>query len=314
MPEIPTASVLSYLGVVALIFSVFLILAGLNVVQIEKISVAPGRRTWGIGILLALAGGAFLWLDNRSVEEPGPPTPAPIAAATSATIPTTAPVETATFVPPSSTPTPITPAVTEVPAQGPTETPTTISAEPPTPAPVTPPTSASTAADTPTPSPRPPRELLVEDFEDYKNDASLAESFEINRNAGNDGWIRLVGAPHAGQGLQAMAFEFDIPDVSSGDYIGLNREFPTQDWSGYSFLCVWIESDGSNRGLVIQFGESMSGFCKQEQSLSQGTGDYCISLKEQNCNPKAVGYYGIYVNGPPEGRSIIYVDTVRVVE
>ncbi len=154
---------------------------------------------------------------------------------------------------------------------------------------------------------------MIEDFEGYSNDAWLAASFEINKNAGNEGWVRLVGVPHVNQGTQAMAFEFDILHSSPNDYIGFNREFPTQDWSGYSVLCAWIESDGSNRGLVIQFGESVGKFWKQASSLSQGTGDYCISLNEQHdINLRAVGYYGVYVQGPPLGRSIIYIDSIRI--
>jgi hypothetical protein len=155
----------------------------------------------------------------------------------------------------------------------------------------------------------------VEDFESYKSDAVLTESFEINRNAGNEGWVRLVGVPHVHQGSQAMAFEFDILHSSPNDYIGFNREFPAQDWSGYSTLCLWIESDGSNRGLAIQFGESVGRFWKQLSSLSQGTGDYCVSLQEQHdVNLGAVGYYGVYVQGPPQGRSIIYIDNIRIRE
>ncbi len=325
MPEIPAASVLSYLGVVALIFSVFLILAGLNVLQIEKISVAPGRRTWGIGVFLALAGAAFLWLDNRSVEQPGPPTPAPTTVAMSTTAP--APtlveiVETDTPLPPSGTPAPITPTIAEGQVQGPTEAPPVIPSDTSVPTTAVPVAPEPTASDTPTatvpplsPAPEPQGERLIEDFESYGSDASLAERFEINKNAGNDGWIRLAGVPHVLQGMQAMAFEFDIRHDSPNNYIGLNRVFPAQDWSGYSSLCMWIESDGSNRGLVVQFGQSVSGFWKEILSLSQGTGDYCISLREQNfINLRTVGYYGVYVQGPPQGRSVIYIDNVRVVE
>jgi hypothetical protein len=96
-------------------------------------------------------------------------------------------------------------------------------------------------------------------------------------------------------------------------YIGFDREFPAQDWSNYSSLCVWVESDGSNRSLVLQFGESKGKFWKCVDSLSRGTGDYCISLQEgHQINLGAVGYYGIYVEGPPRGESIIYIDNIRV--
>ena len=154
---------------------------------------------------------------------------------------------------------------------------------------------------------------MIEDFESYTSDAWLAESFEINRNAGNEGWVRLVGVPHVNEGRQAMAFEFDIRHPSPKHYIGFNRAFPTQDWSDCSLLCVWIESDGSNRSLVIQFGESEGRFSKTTKSLSQGTGDYCVSLQDQQyVDLRAIGYYGIYVEGPPQGQSIIYIDNIRL--
>jgi hypothetical protein len=200
------------------------------------------------------------------------------------------------------------------PTPSPSPTPTASVPTPTTPPPT--PTTARTPTPieptlTPTPTPRP--ELMIEDFESYTSDAWLAESFEINRNAGNEGWVRLVGVPHVNEGRQAMAFEFDIRHPSPNHYIGFNRAFPTQDWSDYSLLCVWIESDGSNRSLVIQFGKSEGRFWKTTSSLSQGTGDYCVSLQDQQyVDLRAIGYYGIYVEGPPQGQSIIYIDNIRL--
>ncbi len=154
--------------------------------------------------------------------------------------------------------------------------------------------------------------LVIEDFERY-DDNSLANTFKINRNAGNDAKISLVGVPHVSQGNQALAFEYNIRNSEPDNYIGLNRLFPTQDWSAYSALCMWVESDNSNRTLVIQFGETESKYQKKTYSLANGTGDYCIPLKDQQyIDLKAVNYYGIYVEGPPKGQSIIYIDNVRL--
>jgi hypothetical protein len=210
------------------------------------------------------------------------------------TPPTQPIVATATPTTPATTPTPVVLVVTATSSPTPTGTPSPIE-----------PTL------TPTSTPRP--ELMIEDFESYIRDALLAESFEINRNAGNEGWVSLVGVPHVNEGRQAMAFEFDIRHRSPNDYIGFNRALPTQDWSDCSVLCVWIESDGSNRGLVIQFGESENSFSKTHRSLSEGTGDYCVSLQDQQgVDLRAIGYYGIYVVGPPQGQSIIYIDNIRL--
>jgi hypothetical protein len=52
---------------------------------------------------------------------------------------------------------------------------------------------------------------------------------------------------------------------------------------------------------------------KTPSSLSQGTGDYCVSLQDQQyVDLRAIGYYGIYVAGPPQGQSIIYIDNIRL--
>lgn len=163
----------------------------------------------------------------------------------------------------------------------------------------------------PSPTPIPDIGILIEDFERYTGNTD--DVFVINRNAGNEGEIRFVGIPHAKEGLQAMAFEFDIRNSAPNHYIGFDREFPPQDWSNYTALCFWIESDGSNRSLVLQFGESKYKFWKQAHPLANGTGDYCISLNDQHqLNLRSAGYYGIYIEGPPTGQSVIYIDNVRL--
>jgi hypothetical protein len=243
---------------------------------------------------------------TQTAEAIGTPLTPPAQPAVASATPTT-PTATATpviiVVTATSPPTPTTPA--------PTPTPVIIvvtATSPPTPTRTPTPIEPTL---TPTSTPRP--ELMIEDFESYISDALLAESFEINNNAGNEGWVRRVGVPHVNEGRQAMAFEFDIRHRSPNDYIGFNRALPTQDWSDCSVLCVWIESDGSNRSLVIQFGESKNSFSKTHRSLSEGTGDYCVSLQDQQgVDLRAIGYYGIYVAGPPQGQSIIYIDNIRL--
>lgn len=76
MPSIPISSAAGYLGVFFLLVGFFLIAAGTGILKIEKITVTIGRRTWVLGLLCALAGIVFLFVDVRSPENPAkPPTP-----------------------------------------------------------------------------------------------------------------------------------------------------------------------------------------------------------------------------------------------
>jgi hypothetical protein len=158
-------------------------------------------------------------------------------------------------------------------------------------------------------------DLTVDDFENY-NQASLADTFKINRNAGNEANISLVGKPHAIEGRQAMSFEYDIRR-DSDQYVGFDRAILTQDWSGYKKLCAWIESDGSNRTLIIQLGETETKIIGKESpfSLASGSDDYCVQLQDQQqyVDLKNINYYGVYVEGPPSGIGLIYIDNIRVV-
>lgn len=79
MPSIPISSAAGYLGVFFLLVGFFLIAAGTGILKIEKITVTIGRRTWGLGLLCALAGIVFLFVDVRSPENL-PPTPTPSSA------------------------------------------------------------------------------------------------------------------------------------------------------------------------------------------------------------------------------------------
>jgi hypothetical protein len=179
--------------------------------------------------------------------------------------------------------------------------------------------SPTPAIPTNTPTPEPPAiptpeaGLVVDNFEDFSG--SLDDIFEINRNAGNEGQLNLIGIPHVSEGRQALALMFNIQHSPPDHYIGFDRTLPPQDWSKFTSLCFWIESDGSNRSLVLQFGESKFNYWKKVYTLSNGTGDYCISLNDPHqINLRAVGYYGVYVEGPPTGQSIIYIDNIRLVD
>ncbi len=275
-----------------------------------------GWLPWAAAIGGLLIGGIALLVGIFYFSGQGDASPSPthIANALSASgvTPTVAPI---TPTVPASTDTPTgTPMVSPRPAS---ETESrqsgdTISLEP-TPQPSIPEPATSPLPATPTPPPVTANGSLIDDFEAYSVD-TLESSFEINRNAGNEGRVRLVGPPHVAQGQQGLALEFDILNDPPDHYFGVDREFPAQDWSDYEALCLWLEGDGSDRSLVVQFGESKFKFWKSVTALADvGQGDYCVSLQgDHQIDLRAVGYYGVYVEGPPPGRSVIYLDEVRL--
>jgi hypothetical protein len=61
----PITSPLSYIGVVTLLFGVFLLLAGLDVIRVKQVTVVRGRRTWVLGVLFSKVGLLILLPDIR---------------------------------------------------------------------------------------------------------------------------------------------------------------------------------------------------------------------------------------------------------
>ncbi len=121
MPKIPVQSALSYLGVFFLIVGFFLVLAGIDIVRVEKLTVKPGRRTWGFGILLALLGILFLVPDITDVlrQASGPAVTVTKDTPITVTVPATD-----TPMLPASTPSPTDTPVLPTPIPTPTSTPT----------------------------------------------------------------------------------------------------------------------------------------------------------------------------------------------
>jgi len=74
MPSIPVTTPLGYIGVFFVIAGFFLVIAGIELIKIEKLTITPGRKTWGIGLLLAAIGVLFLLPDIFSII-PSSPTP-----------------------------------------------------------------------------------------------------------------------------------------------------------------------------------------------------------------------------------------------
>ena len=56
---IPINSVMGYIGLALLVFGVFMVLAGFDVISIQQVTVKKGRKTWALGIVFALLG---IWL------------------------------------------------------------------------------------------------------------------------------------------------------------------------------------------------------------------------------------------------------------
>ncbi|MCB9078281.1 MAG: hypothetical protein H6631_11850 [Anaerolineaceae bacterium] len=250
-------------------------------------------------VLAAFGIGVFFFLrppDDSPSAKVAVVTPDTPPASATPTYPPTAPN--------AATPTP--PA-----AHTPLNTPTPI---PSPPLPTDTATSPPAPSFTPTFTPIPPQVVaIIDDFENY-NDTALLNDFIINKNAGNEGHLFLVGPPHLDQGRQALAFEFNILNARPNHYIGFDREFFPQDWSNYTALCLWLESDGSNRSIVVQFGESKFKFWKSIDSLANiGVGQHCVSLKgDHQLDLRAIGYYGVYIEGPPQGQGVIYIDDVQI--
>jgi len=85
----PTSSPLSYIGVLALLFGIFLLLAGLDVIRIKQVTVVRGRRTWVLGVVFSVAGLLILMPDIRAhfpTRERTPGEASPAAASPSAEI------------------------------------------------------------------------------------------------------------------------------------------------------------------------------------------------------------------------------------
>lgn len=57
--NIPTNTIMGFIGFALLAFGAFMILAGFDVISIQQVTVKKGRRTWILGFIFALVG---IWL------------------------------------------------------------------------------------------------------------------------------------------------------------------------------------------------------------------------------------------------------------
>lgn len=88
MPSVSfnTASLLVFFGAAALLFGVFLILAGFGIIKIEKITVEKDKKTWIVGLLMVFIGTGLLTIDTFAstgkIPFLGKPTPTPFSPGT----------------------------------------------------------------------------------------------------------------------------------------------------------------------------------------------------------------------------------------
>ena len=63
MPDIPVNSIIGYIGVFLLVLGIFLVLTGFSIIKIQQVTVTPGKKTWLLGIILAVAGIVSITLE-----------------------------------------------------------------------------------------------------------------------------------------------------------------------------------------------------------------------------------------------------------
>ena len=111
----PVNTLTGFIGFAFLVFGLFLLLTGFQIISIEKVSVTPGKRTWGLGIVFAILGIVFLLPETKAQiigeneEVPSMPSPTntpfstntPFPLSTSTPYPTNTPYPTFTPIPTS---------------------------------------------------------------------------------------------------------------------------------------------------------------------------------------------------------------------
>ena len=60
---------LDYITLIILLIGVFLFIAGLRIIHIEKITVSPGVKTWGLGLVLIFISSYILYNSNDSDDK-----------------------------------------------------------------------------------------------------------------------------------------------------------------------------------------------------------------------------------------------------
>jgi hypothetical protein len=92
--------------------------------------------------------------------------------------------------------------------------------------------------------------VAVDRFEKYDTDADLTAAYP--RNTGGDPVALTLDTEHTdGDGGQSLRAAYEL---GAAGYAGFTRAFAAdQDWRGADSLGLWLRSDGSGRGLTVQF-------------------------------------------------------------
>jgi len=142
----------------------------------------------------------------------------------------------------------------------------------------------------------------------------------------NDGQISLASPPNVHSGDRAVQFSYNIKNPAPDDYCGFEQIISAQDWRPYSVLEVWVQSDGSDMDLVIQFREAslemwryrvrLSGFYRTvfELPLDEGTFELADWSPRQNgrIDLDAIDYYGFFVGQGALAPGTIYIDDIQL--
>lgn len=185
-------------------------------------------------------------------------------------------------------------------------------------------TNQTTSSATQPPAPSP---LILENFEDFADDAGLRTAYTVNTIDGkNVGELSISSPPHVGSGAQAAAFHYEIRNEKPDDYTGFLRWSSPQNWQPYSAFHVWVKSDGSNMDLVIQFRETsgevwryrtnLSRFTTKELQLplNKATFQWADWSDWQNgqIDLHAIEYYGFFVGNGGERSGTVFFDDIEL--
>jgi hypothetical protein len=96
--QIPFNTPLGFIGFLMLGLGVFLLLAGFSILNVEKVTVKPGRSTWVIGLIFSVAGISLVFLGAPDKDPGASITPVPMTATISIATSSSA-AETPTLVP-----------------------------------------------------------------------------------------------------------------------------------------------------------------------------------------------------------------------
>lgn len=167
---------------------------------------------------------------------------------------------------------------------------------------------------------------VVDTFDSYDSVADLRSVYSPNHTSRNN--IDLVDAPQGGEN-KALSLHYDFN--ASPDYNGYARSFsPRRNWSGYSAMSMFLQSDGSDQKFVVQINAGGVTFeaypslkAKESKTLNLAFDDFApASWDTANAGRKltpellsSVGSFALYVNdnGETLPRSgTLLIDSVKL--